>query len=363
MADGGVTWEQAAAKETPATVSASRPVSPHGAVRRQQGLRPSAVAVPDSTLGLAPLRKMFTKAFRNKRPSVVAAAPPGPVGPVGPVGIVTETVVTAPGQTPDSRTTVGVGERVRMTPSVASDWDADNGYFSGDLGNARSVIWTAPDSAGTYRVRAIPDNLEEATQGEVTMEVIGPQFIRLTRLKDRTYQDDYAGSGFNAAITIEPTDVSFSGMEIREEGAVASTDGYYDDYMAGAEHKQGNWNRPERANEILIDKVGAKRPGLPPPFRVGHFRWVIPLHYRTRGDDEAGTPFDFSIQTQEMTGDDGTETTKKKDATRTRTPTPAPQATQAQEGPVPGPREPQAEDGGDQPALLIGRITKTRRDG
>ena len=381
MADGGVTWQRAAtetaaarrADERPASMtgagrdragrrlspsrvpphavpaigSASRPGGPDGAVRLQQGLRPSAVAVPDGTLGLDRLRKSFPRVF-GKRPPAVAAAP------AGPVHIVTETLVPAPDQTASSRATVGVGDRVMITPWVAVEWIAYNDDFASDLGNARSVIWTAPSSPGTYSVRAVPQDPTEATPGQVTMSVTGPQRINLTKRQDLAYAPHYAGSGFVAAVSVEPMNVSFGETQIREEAAVASADGYYR-FLDKVQHPTGQWNQVDAANGGFGDAVGTKPPGYAPPFGAGYFNWDIALSYRLRHSNGPGTPFDASRQTLVMTGPDGTTTTAKKGATRTRTPTPLPQQAQAEPDLVP--RDPQAEGPDDQPALPIGRIT------
>ena len=299
-----------------------------GVVRQQQGLRPSAATFPESTWIGRLFRQRFPRLFRNRPPAAVTAAPTAPAAPS--VLIATETQVPAPDGTPNDRTTVGLGEQVMMTPSVASQWEVDDGTISPDLtGNTEAVIWTAPSYPGTFGVKAVPESPADADPGEVTMNVIYPKSVSLASHSDSIYPAHNAGSGFIAAVTVQPTSVSFAGTEIRESSAPAVADGFY--YAQnGAEHPAGAWFVVDNSNNGISDTVGVRYPGYPPPFSEGRFRWTIPQYFRGPGSTSStGAPFDSSAHLQVMAAD-GTETTSKQGATRTRRPDPAPLVPQAQ---------------------------------
>ena len=164
-----------------------------GVMRQQQGLRPSAATFPESTWIGRVFRQRFPRLFRNRPPAAVTAPPTAPAAPS--VLIATETQVPAPDGTPNNRTTVGLGEQVMMTPSVASQWEVDDGTISPDLtGNTESVIWTAPGYPGTFGVKAVPESPADAVPGEVTMSVIYPKSVSLASHADRIYSPQNAGS-------------------------------------------------------------------------------------------------------------------------------------------------------------------------
>jgi hypothetical protein len=136
-----------------------------------------------------------------------------------------------------------------------------------------------------------------------------------------------AGSGFIAQVTIRPTTVSFSRIEVREETVNSVATGYYDTvlHLNGRPHPTGTWLGLDAANNGLQDTVGLQAPGGPGPFSAGQFTWAIPQSYRKVGG-AAGTNYSTGNHVQTMAGTNGAETTSKEGASRSRTPTPPPPA-------------------------------------
>ena len=230
--------------------------------------------------------------------------------------ITTRTLVTAPDRTADTRRRVGVNERVEMTCTANATWAATSGTLNRRAGV--SVIWTAPAVAGTSTITA---TLANGRTCQVTMTTVEPSNRALTVNSNRAYTAGRAGSGFVANVVIQPTNVSFSRIQVRE-GAVNSTaTGYYDTSLGwnGIAHPVGAWLAVNASNSGLIDTVGTNPPGTAGPFSAGSFDWPIPQDYRVG----AGAARNYSTGThrqQMVAGASGRETTSKEGASRSRTP-------------------------------------------
>jgi hypothetical protein len=154
------------------------------------------------------------------------------------------------------------------------------------------------------------------------MDVVQPRERALTRSSDRAYTAGLAGSGFVADVVIQPTDVSFSRIEVREGAVNAAAVGYYRTVLGwnGIRHPPGAWLTPDAANSGIIDTIGSVPPGTGGPFSAGVFVWSIPQLYRVAGASGAGRRYSIGVHTQAMTGATGEEITSKEGASRTRTP-------------------------------------------
>jgi hypothetical protein len=272
-------------------------------------------------------------------------APPGPAPPSAPPGpsaqpapppasppapacvLTTRTVAAAPDGTGNTRTTVGVNERVVMTAAAAGAWTATGGRLSATAGT--SVTWTAPvaPSAGQdFTIVSTPPGAG-AAPCSVTMRVVPPARRRLTVRGaaavppgQRVYTAGLAGSGFVADVRIHPLSVSFSRLQVREGTATAVATGYYNTVLGwnGSVHPLGTWLTLDANNGGIIDTVGTNPPGSGAPFSPGRFTWPIPQFYRRVGSTGNGRRYSVGTHRQRMNGTAGVETTSKEGATRTR---------------------------------------------
>lgn len=186
------------------------------------------------------------------------------------------------------------------------------------------VLWTAPGVAATCDITATPTNPKAGAPCTVSFEVVPPAERSLAWKSDLNYTKDLAGSGFVATVTILPTDVSFSRIEVREEEAIGVATGYYDTVLKwnGKKHPATNWTVPVGSNIGMIDTVGTPAPGSPGPFSKGTFTWEIPQTYRPLGSTTSLPPYSKATHLQEMFAASGAEGTSKEGAGRGRRPHP-----------------------------------------
>jgi len=236
--------------------------------------------------------------------------------PRKPCKIKTRTLLATPNGAPRTRTTVGVNEQVAMTASGNSTWAASTGTLTPATG--KKVIWTAPATGGSATITATP--VGGGGPCTVTMTVQAPTHRSLTNPAPRTYTPGLSGSGFVADVTIMPTSVAFSRIQVREETATGVATGYYDTVLGwnGTVHPVGTPLTPDATNGGIVDTVGTNPPGGPTPFSVGTFLWPIPQTYSVSGGGQ--TPYSTGNHTQNIVGPTGEETTAKEGATTTRTP-------------------------------------------
>lgn len=204
-----------------------------------------------------------------------------------------------------------------MTASASATWTATDGTFASASG--ATVTWTAPAAGATCSVTATPTT---GTPCSVSMTVVPPSERSLVVQSQRAYTAGLAGSGFVAGVTIMPTNVSFSRIEVREETVNAVASGYYDTalHWNGLAHPTGTWIPLDAHNNGLIDTVGTKPPGAPGPFSAGDFLWAIPQSYRIAGSTGAGTVYSTGYHIQIMAGTSGIEATAKEGASNARAP-------------------------------------------
>jgi hypothetical protein len=252
--------------------------------------------------------------------------------------ISTRTLVAAPDGTADTRKVVGVNEEVEMTASALATWTEDGGTtkplsktknakFDKNLKNSTKALWTAPAVGGTFSVTATP---APDSPCSVSMKVLTPTSRSLTKVrdKDKDYKAGLAGSGFDASITYNPTNVSFIRTLFREEEANANALGYYEKRGLDNDlHRRGLWN-PVKANNVgfFADSVGTdpvrNRGGTSGPFSFVIFFWKIPQTFKALGaPDSDASQFSVAEQFQFMVpGESGRETTGKEGEEHTRTP-------------------------------------------
>ncbi|HQR52370.1 MAG TPA: hypothetical protein PLZ79_03810 [Burkholderiales bacterium] len=234
----------------------------------------------------------------------------------------TMTAAHATDGSPDSRQKVGVREEVAIGASVAASWTVSDGTYVAF--SVDRIIWTAPPLAANCTITATPTDPKTASPCTVSFEVVPPSGRALARERDLAYTSNLAGSGFVAGVTILPTDVSFSRIEVREEEALGVATGYYDSVLGwnGKKHGATSWTVPGGQNIRMVDTVGTELPGSPGPFSKGTFDWEIPQTYRSIGSTQSIPPYAKANHSQEMFGVSGAEGTFKEGAGRGRRPHP-----------------------------------------
>jgi hypothetical protein len=224
---------------------------------------------------------------------------------------------TAPDGTADTRTVVGVNEIVLVTASAPATWSATGGTISA---TGASGSWLSPASAKpvSCSVTATP---AIGSPCSIDFQVIPPRERTMTKTTDRAYTAGLAGSGFEATALILPLNVSFSGIQVREETVAGEATGYYKDVLGWDKgmHPTGKWSRVDAANNNVKDTIGTLPPGTPGPFGIGTFFWPIPLTWRTPNDPKR-YPYGTADQIQVMLDSSGAEITSKEGADRARTP-------------------------------------------
>jgi hypothetical protein len=266
-------------------------------------------ALPTSQTDAGPLTPT------QRVPSPPAHPPAAPAAPQ--CTISSQTLDTAPDGTADTRTVVGVNEIVTMTASAPSRWSATAGSIHASGENS---TWVSPASANpvSCSVTATP---AKGSPCSINFQVIPPRGEKMTKTTDRVYTAGLAGSGFEAAALILPLNVSFSGIQVREETVASEAAGYYKDVLGWDKrmHPTGTWSRVDATNNNVKDLIGTDPPGTPGPFGLGFFHWSIPLTWRTPNDLKT-FPYGTAEQVQLMINSSGTEMTFKQGAGRTRTP-------------------------------------------
>ena len=249
-------------------------------------------------------------------PGGVPTPAPAPSPPVAGCTIATRTLVAAPDGTANTRKEVGVNEQIEMTASASAKWTASSGTVTPHASGV-TAIWTAPDVGATSSVTATPAT---GAPCSVSITVIPPTRRSLVKSSDRAYTAGLAGSGFKAVVTIMPTNVSFTRIQVWEEDVNAVATGYYDTVMGmnGLRHPPTPPLVPNASNSGLIDTIGTNPPGSPGPFSFGRFLWAIPQHYRI--GSTGSIPYSIGHHTKVMIGIIGAEVTAKEGAIRGRTP-------------------------------------------
>lgn len=251
----------------------------------------------------------------RRAPSPPAPPPAAPAAPQ--CTISSRTLDTAPDGTADTRTVVGVNEIVFLTASAPSTWSATAGAINA---TGASGAWVSPASAKPVSC-SITARPATGAPCSIDFRVIPPNERKMTKTTDRAYTAGLAGSGFEATALILPLNVSFSGIEVREEKVAGEATGYYKNVLKWDKgmHPRGTWSRVDATNNNVKDTIGTPPPGTPGPFGIGTFFWPIPLTWRTPNDPKT-YPYGTADQIQVMIDNSGAEITSKEGAERLRTP-------------------------------------------
>jgi hypothetical protein len=208
--------------------------------------------------------------------------------------ISSETVAVAPGTR--ARTTIGVGEEVKLTHSTGSvTWATTAGILSASTGAA--VTLTAPDTAQTVTVTGGTEalNFTVIAPTGVRQDPVGPNVKHTQNRPD---------SGIRTKIFLLPDTVNFYNIQYHEVDVAAVCTGVYSPFN-GVSHDPHPATLTLSTNVVpgkgteanAVDQIYSGDPGTPPPFAPGDITFQIPYEYKVG----AGPFRQFSIVTQTST--------------------------------------------------------------
>lgn len=171
-------------------------------------------------------------------------------------------------------------------------WDKDGGALSVDNSTPTDrVTWTAPESAGSVTITAVPTDPDEGDK-TITFEVVEPSQPRVAR-KGNTDFKHHKGRpdiGMTCFYLLPPDDVCFYRVEILEEECNADDTGCYE-AIPEKGHSPNQNPAPGVLNVVkdygtLVgadDSAYSGDPGGAAPFEPGHRVWNISVKYHVVG--------------------------------------------------------------------------------
>jgi hypothetical protein len=238
------------------------------------------------------------------------AAPPPP-----PPTITSATRKAAPGGAANARTTVGIGEVIDFTGSVAGTWTATGGTPAAGA-SGKSFAWTAPEGPATVTITLTAGT--QTAMKEIT--IIAPNNLSMVVSSNHSLTAGTAGVCMVTDVTVGPTTVSFGNTEWLEvPGPATGIGGYFKKFSAATLFHNPNpkWLGWNDRNTGLSDHAAWH--AVPPKYSEGSFQWSIPNKYRVAGSG-SGTVFTTTTQLFQMTDTVGTMSVSKAGASATRTP-------------------------------------------
>ena len=256
-----------------------------------QDFQQSSGLTADGIVGPATMSSLDAL-FSGGAPALPPVNPVVP-GPGTPPAITSETITSAPDGSPDTRTTVGVGERVRFTATTAGTWTASEGQFIGP-NNGSNIVWEAP------AVGANPTITLTTPGGTrvVPFTVIAPNAIAMTVLRNHAIPAGTAGACMVNDVVINPLNVNFGRTQWLEvPGPATNVAGYFTQFSADTifHNPTDHYLGVADDNSGLEDHAAWHE--VPPPFSFGTFEWVIPNRYKIDGEPDAqGRIFTNTVQ-------------------------------------------------------------------
>ncbi|HLP92144.1 MAG TPA: DUF4157 domain-containing protein [Nostocaceae cyanobacterium] len=242
-----------------------------------------------------------------------------------PLTITSKTVNAAPDGSPNTRTNIGVGEQVQFTGSSSGTWSFTGGTSVGSS-NGATFLWQAPATGGNVTITLTkptttpnPSTTPTTTSGNITMNVIAPTGLSMTKVSEDSIPSGTAGAGMRLNITINPLNVCLGATELREiPGPATNITGYFTQIPAANlfHHPNPNYTPFNNNNTLCCDHAAGS--GFPSPYSDGTFQWDIPNWYRLNNESSGRY---FTTTTQLYTIDSaGTVTISKAGASVSRTP-------------------------------------------
>ncbi|RZS92502.1 eCIS core domain-containing protein [Aquimarina brevivitae] len=230
--------------------------------------------------------------FSGGAPSLPPAVPVNPP-PTTPPTVTTQTIKSAPDGTSDTRKTVGVGERVRLTASTAGTWSVSDGHIIGG-NNGANVVWEAPPIASSPTVTITTPGGTKV----IPFTVVPPNGLNMVVGNRHAIPAGSAGACMILNVSVQPMNVNLGRtMWFEEPGPATNISGYYSQFGAATlfHNPNPNYLGFNDNNAGLFDH--AEQTGANPPFSFGTFEWVIPNKYKIDGEPDArGRVFTNTVQ-------------------------------------------------------------------
>ena len=228
-----------------------------------------------------------------------------PVRPqLGAPVVETKTKKHAPDGSPDTRLSVGVGEKVELTASAAGNWSASDASTGTAriLAGANKFIWTAPNRAASVTITFVSG----AYTVTKVFSVVEPNAITGTNKTEIQYAPGVQGTYMTLKFRYHPLTVSFSNVESKEVShAATNITGYYASHGMPHWHNTGDNFIPIGDDNIFLGTDHAFQTGYPSPWSAGGFDWDIPNHFRVTtesGDGKRFTTVDQDFRMIDATG-------------------------------------------------------------
>lgn len=230
--------------------------------------------------------------FAGGAPSLPPVNPVVP-GPGTPPVITSETIKPAPDGSPDTRTTIGVGERVRFTANTAGTWTASEGHFIG-RNNGANIVWEAPAVASNPTITLTTPGGARV----LPLTVIAPNALSMTVVRRDPIPAGTAGACMITRVVVNPLNVNFGRTQWLEvPGPATNVSGYFTRFAADVIfHDPTDHFIPVGDDNSHLEDHAAWE-AVPPPFSFGTFEWVIPNRYKIDGEPDAqGRVFTNTVQ-------------------------------------------------------------------
>ena len=245
----------------------------------------------DGVLGPATMSSL-DGLFTDGSPALPPVAPVVPT-PATPPTVTSETILPAPDGSPDTRTTVGVGERVRFTANTSGTWSVSHGRIIG-LNTGSNMVWEAPAVATSPTITVTTPGGTRV----VPFTVIAPNNLDMAVNTNDAIPAGTAGACMITDVTVEPLSVNFGRTQWLEvPGPATNVSGYFNRFAAAAifHNPNPNYLPFDDANSGLNDH--ASWHAVPGPFSFGTFEWVVPNRYKIDGEpDSQGRLFTNTVQ-------------------------------------------------------------------
>ncbi|WP_299441120.1 DUF4157 domain-containing protein [uncultured Aquimarina sp.] len=254
--------------------------------QRASSLGADGILGPSS---MSALDSLFTKGV----PSLPPVTPVTPT-PTTPPVVTTETIKSAPDGTADTRTTVGVGERVRFTATTAGTWTVSEGHIIG-INNGASIVWEAPAVAASPTITITTPGGTKVTP----FTVVPPNSLNMVVSNHHPIPAGTAGACMILNFSVNPLNVNLGRTQWLEvPGPATNVSGYFNQFNAATIfHNPTEDFLPFNDNNAGLRDHAAWHE-VPPPFSFGSFEWVIPNQYKIDGESDAqGRVFTNIVQT------------------------------------------------------------------
>ena len=245
--------------------------------------------------------------FSMGDPVLPPAVPVTPTPGTAPT-VTSQTISIAPDNSPDNRTTVGVGERVLFSSDLAGTWTVTEGHIIG-INNGQTMVWEAPPIA------ASPTITLTTTSGVqlLNFTVVAPDSLTLVVVRNEPIAAGTAGACMIQRVTVNPLSVNFGRTQWLEvPGPATNVTGYFNRFSAAQlrHHPNPRYLPFNDVNSGLTDHAAFHRG--PTPFSDGTFEWVIPNRYKIDGETDAqGRFFENTTQSFFMFADGSMMVTKE----------------------------------------------------